>query len=150
MLAGWSAPGIRVMFAAGLITKNSRGITMTQGKIQQLKDEYEDAEPVWFLVNLHYRIIAFNKKAADNSLSFHKKQIRRGDSILDYARDTKNQVDAKFIQCFGQAATGKEIQHEQQVSYNSATITTKAVYTPVFEDKEVKAVSIVVHTIGTA
>jgi hypothetical protein len=136
------------MFAVGLITKTFREITMTPGKIQQLKDEYEDAEPVWFLVNLQYRIIAYNKKAAENSLSFHKKQIRRGDSILDYARDTKNQVDAKFIQCFGQAATGKEIKNEQQVSYHSETITTKAVYTPVFEDQEVKAVSIVVHTIN--
>jgi hypothetical protein len=57
-------------------------------------------------------------------------------------------VDAKFIQCFGQAATGKEIQHEQQVSYHSATITSKAVYTPILEDNEVQAVSIVVHTIG--
>jgi hypothetical protein len=51
---------------------------MTPGKIQELKDVYEDAEPVWFLVNLQYRVIAFNRKAADNSLRFHRKQIRRG------------------------------------------------------------------------
>ncbi|HEX6914896.1 MAG TPA: hypothetical protein VF145_06625 [Chitinophagaceae bacterium] len=116
-------------------------------QIRELKAGYDNEACVWFLVNLQYRIIAFNKKAAENSISLHRKEITAGSSILDYARDTKNRVDSEFIRCFGKSATGKKVEQTQKIIYNSATITTKAVYTPVYLDKEVAGISIVVEDI---
>ena len=54
-------------------------------KIQQLKDQYEHSESVWFLVDVKYRIIAFNKKAAGNSVVLHR--ARTNDSTLAHRHD---------------------------------------------------------------
>lgn len=112
--------------------------------ITELKAEFDDLDSVWFLVDIKYRILAYNKKAAQNSVTFHGKEIAVGQSILDYARDTENKIDSVFIECFGKAASGQEVERKQEISYNAATINSKASYTPVFNDKELKAVSIVV------
>lgn len=113
--------------------------------VQQLKDEFQDSDCVWFFVDINYRILAFNKKAAENSLAFHKKQIAPGQSILDYARDTKNRIDSKFIQCFGKAASGHPMELEHRISYEAATIVAKSVYTPVLQNERLEGVSITVH-----
>jgi hypothetical protein len=115
--------------------------------VTELKNQHQESESVWFLVNLQYRIIHFNNKAASNSISFHNKKIEPGASILDYARDTKNQVDAKFINCFGRAATNKVVEMEQQIIYNSATIWTRSTYTPVFHNEVIYGISILVDDI---
>lgn len=74
--------------------------------LSMLQARFDNADHVWFFVKTNYRIIHFNKKAAINSIAFHNKQISPGDSILDYARDTMNNVDQKFITCFGKSAAG--------------------------------------------
>jgi hypothetical protein len=113
--------------------------------IQQLQDEFQDADCVWFLVDVKYRILAFNKKAAQNSVSFHNQKIAVGQSILDYARDTQNKIDSVFIQSFGKAASGHEVKCEQRISYKTSAIDSKSIFTPVYQDDELKAVSIAVH-----
>ncbi len=118
---------------------------MIANEIQQLKDEFEDSESVWFLVDLKYRILDFNQKAASNSITFHNKEICTGASIIDYARDTKKQIDSDFIECFGKASNGQKVQHEQNISYNTATISARSVYTPVFLDQELYGISIVIN-----
>jgi hypothetical protein len=112
--------------------------------IQELKVEYEGSDSVWFFVDIRYRILAYNKKASQNSVTFHNKEIAAGQSILDYARDTKNQIDSLFIECFGKAASGQKVELEQPISYNSSTINSKSNYTPVFHNKELIGISIVV------
>jgi hypothetical protein len=112
--------------------------------IQELKAEYEGSDSVWFFVDIKYRILAYNKKAAQNSVTFHNKEIAAGQSILDYARDTKNKIDSVFIECFGKAASGQKIEFEQPISYDSNTIHSKSTYTPVFHNTELIGISIVV------
>jgi hypothetical protein len=119
------------------------GVTAAE-LIQKLKDEYNDSQSVWFFVNVNYRILAYNKKAAHNASIFHKKQIAVGQSILDYARDTKNQIDGSFIECFGKAATGEKVESEQQVKYDSATLCIRSTYTPLFRGEELLGISIIV------
>jgi hypothetical protein len=114
-------------------------------KFNQLKDEYQDSDCVWFLVDVKYRIVDFNKKAAHNSVAFHNKEISPGQSILDYARDTKNKIDSDFIECFGRAAAGKKIEHKQRISFSSANINAKSIFTPIVEGKEVNLISITVE-----
>jgi len=113
--------------------------------IQQLQDKFQDADCVWFLVDVKYRILSFNKKAAQNSISFHNQKIAEGQSILDYARDTQNKIDSVFIQNFGKAASGQEVESVQRISYKTSAIDAKSIFTPVYQGEELKAVSIVVH-----
>lgn len=112
--------------------------------IQDLKAQFDDSDAVWFFVDVTYRILAYNKKAAQNSVTFHNKEIAAGQSILDYARDTQNNIDSVFIECFGKAASGQKIELEQPISYNSGTIHSKSSYTPVFHNNDLTGISIVV------
>ena len=113
--------------------------------IQDLKNKFQDADCVWFFVNLKYRILHFNAKAAANSMDFHNKQIAPGQSILDYARDTKNNIDSLFIECFGKAASGQQVQSEQRIEYNSAVIHSTSIYTPVYHEGKMQGISIEVY-----
>lgn len=122
---------------------------MTPDLIRQLKDEFEDSESVWFLVDLKYRILAFNKKAAENSVRFHNKELRAGASIIDFARDTKNRIDEQFIRCFGEAAAGKKVEHKEKISYASESISTTSVFTPVIHNDKVIGVTILVTITAT-
>ncbi len=120
---------------------------MTSEKINELKQQFEESESVWFLVNFQYKILQYNKKAARNSIAFHNKEISTGASILDYARDAKNEIDSEFIRCFGEAARGEVVEKEQEITYNSATIRTRSVYTPVYNDQKISGISILVDDI---
>jgi len=112
--------------------------------IDDLKNEYQHSDCVWFFVDTKYRIVAYNKKAAQNSISLHNKEIGSGQSILDYARDTKNNIDTKFIECFGKAASGHLVKDEQHIIFDSVNMIARSNYIPVMRDKEVMGVSITV------
>lgn len=115
-----------------------------QDILKSLQATFDDSDSVWFFVYPNFRIKSFNKKAAINSLALHGKEILEGDSILDFARDTRNKIDEKFITCFGRAVSGQEVKQEQQIQYNSAVLDTVSTYTPVRKNHEVVGVSIVV------
>ncbi len=117
---------------------------MVTNYIDDLKSEYQHADCVWFLVDTRYRIVAFNTKAEQNCITFHNKEIEYGQSILGYARDTKNNIDTKFIECFGKAASGQLVKDEQFIIFPSSTIVAKSIYTPVMQDKKIMGVSITV------
>ena len=112
-----------------------------------MQNLYDDSDSVWFFVNVRYRIQHFNKKAAGNSILFHNKELAAGDSILDYARDTNNDINEDFIRCFGRSASGQEVSHEQHIVFNDQEIWARSSYTPVYEDGKVLGVSILVEDI---
>ena len=113
--------------------------------IAVLQTRYDTSDAVWFFVKPNYRIIHFNKKAASNSVALHNKKIAPGDSILDYARDTSNKIDEEFITCFGKAAAGQFVEHEQQIHYQDLVLLTRSTYTPVYEAETILGISIVVE-----
>jgi hypothetical protein len=117
---------------------------MDTNYLDQLRNEYQHSDCVWFFVDKKYRILAYNEAAAQNSIRFHNKEIAPGHSILDYARDTNNKIDSKFIECFGRAASGQKVDDEQRILYDSITLMAKSSYTPVMQDNELKGVSITV------
>ncbi|MFD2161988.1 hypothetical protein ACFSJU_06260 [Paradesertivirga mongoliensis] len=112
--------------------------------LKSLQATFNDSDSVCFFVYPNFRIKLFNEKAASNSLVLHGKEIHEGDSILDFARDTKNRIDGKFITCFGRAVSGQQVKQKQQIHYNSVVLDTVSTYTPVRKSDEVVGVSIVV------
>lgn len=115
--------------------------------LHSLKKKYEESEAVWFLVDLRFRIMQFNQKAAQNSIAYHNKKLAAGASILDYARDTKNKIDAEFIRCFGRASNGEPVEQEEEIVYHLTTIRTRTSYTPVYDQNKLVGVSVLVNTI---
>lgn len=112
--------------------------------IEDLKQLYEDSEDVWFFVTDTYRILGFNKVAYNNGKSLHGKELVIGDSILDYARETTNNVDEDLITCLGRACQGQTVVREQHIEYNSQAINTITTYTPVNKGNEFLGISITV------
>ncbi len=113
--------------------------------LAELKAKHEDSCDVWFLVTSSYRILGFNKLAYNNSKTFHGKELKVGESILDYARDTNNRVDEILINCLGRACSGQTVKHEQTIEYNSATINTISTYTPIHKGDDLVGISILVQ-----
>ena len=118
-----------------------------QNTVSILRSRYSDADVVWFFVNSNYRIIYFNKKAASNSLTFHKKKLAVGDSILDYARDTESNIDSEFITSFGKCAAGNLITEEKEIRFKDYLIFTRSTYTPIYDDDQLLGISILVEDI---
>ena len=117
------------------------------GIIEKLRNQFDKSHSVWFFVDVKYRILYFNPKAAANSLVFHQKQIDTGDSILDYARDTENNVDEGFITSLGKAAAGQVVKWEQEVVYKEESIWTRSTYMPVYNNTDLEGISIEVEDI---
>lgn len=108
---------------------------------------FDSVDDVWFFVDPDYYILFFNKKAYSNGLLFHKRELKAGDNILDYARDTTNKVDERFVASFEAARKGEIIREEGRVDYNSQTIWTYSKYIPVYEEGELLGISISVGDI---
>lgn len=115
--------------------------------VSVLQSLYENSDDIWFFVKSNFRIIHFNQKAAANSILFHNKEMASGDSILDYARDTSNNIDSEFITCFGKAAAGQLINLEQRICYEKIIIWTRTTYTPVYDRDILLGISILVTDI---
>ena len=115
--------------------------------IEKLRSQFDKSHNVWFFVDVNYRILYFNSKAAANSLVFHQRQINTGESILDYAKDTENNVDEDFITCLGKAASGQVVKREQEVVYQEASIWTRSTYMPVYNNTDLEGISVEVEDI---
>lgn len=108
---------------------------------------FDSFDNVWFFILPDYTVQYFNQKAFDNGKILHGRELKAGDSILDYARDTRNKVDEKFLSNFNRAMTGEAVRVEDRIDYNSTTIWTCSRYTPVFEQGRALGVSLVVEDI---
>lgn len=113
--------------------------------IKGLKELNENSEYAWFLVNSGYRILSFNKLAYENSKLLHGQELKIGDSILDYARDTANRIDKDFITCLGRACEGQTVKQEKRVEYNSSSLNTISTYTPIYNLSKLVGISIKVQ-----
>ena len=108
---------------------------------------FNSLDDVWFFVSPDYRIMYFNQKAFTNGKQFHGKELRVGDSILDYARDTQNNVDARFVANFQRAILGETLRVDDEIIYNSTSIWSRSKYTPVYENDLLLGISIIVEDI---
>ena len=117
--------------------------------LRNLQDLNEDSVDVWFFVSSGYRILGFNKLAYENSKLLHGRELRIGDSILDYARDTANKVDQDFITCLGRACEGQTVKQENCIEYQSSRLHTISTYTPIYKLTKLAGISITVHVVSS-
>jgi len=110
---------------------------------------FDSFDDVWFFISPDYSIKYFNQKAFNNGKALHGKELKAGDSILDYAKDTTNKVDQTFIDNFNRALKGEALKVDQHIQYHSLSIWTRSKYTPVYEKGELLGISVVVEDITT-
>ncbi|WP_423148619.1 ATP-binding protein [Rubrolithibacter danxiaensis] len=112
-----------------------------------LKAIFDSSDDVWFFVGPDYNVIFFNQKAFTNGKVLHGKELKEGDSILEYARDTKNNIDTTFISRFEKALNGEIVKEEQHIEYGSTSLWFQSKYIPVYEFETLIGVSITVSDI---
>ena len=112
-----------------------------------LRAIFDSTNDVWFFVAPDYSILFYNQKAYDNGRALHNRELKTGDIILDYARDTRNHVDEQFVASFQKALKGELVVDRQKIEYNDVTLWFQSKYVPVFENGELIGISIVVSDI---
>ena len=109
-----------------------------------LKSIFDSTDDVWFFVAPDYSIRLFNKKALENGKILHNRELREGDSILQYARDTKNKIDESFIECFKKALEGEIVKYEQHIVYETSSFWFTTKYVPVIAEGKLAGVSVTI------
>lgn len=112
-----------------------------------LRAIFDSTDDVWFFVAPDHSILFFNRKAYENGKLLHGRELKTGDNILDYARDTKNEVDVRFLEKFRQATAGELVIDRQEIQYGSATLWFQSKYVPVFDGQTLLGISIAVSDI---
>ena len=113
-----------------------------------LKAIFDSTDNVKFFIAPDYKIQFFNKKAFENGLNLHGKRMQIGDNILDYAKDTENNVDQKFQRDFNKALSGETVVIEDEIIYKrDKSRWFRTEYYPVYEDGNLIGVSVTVSDI---
>ena len=81
-----------------------------------LKAFLDNAKEVIYLLAPDFKIIAFNKPAELSIETIHKKQVKVGDSMLDYSEPSTHEL---FKQHFLQALAGKNVSLEIEVPFEN-------------------------------
>lgn len=113
-----------------------------------LRAIFDSSDYIWFFINPDYKIIFFNKKAFENGKLLHGKELNSGDSLTDYARDAKGDLNKQLISTLQKVSEGNIIGNEQLVEFETTKIWTKAKYIPVFEEKVLIGISITIEDIS--
>lgn len=113
-----------------------------------LKAIYDSTKSIRFLVAPDYTILFFNKKAYENSIALHDRELKVGDSLLEYAKDFFNQIDSDFKNNFEKALQGEHIVTESEMKYLDTLLWLRTEYYPVHEENRLIGVSIAIADIN--
>jgi PAS domain S-box-containing protein len=129
-----------------LLRKSTENIKASE---QVLKALFNSTQSVIFLVSSEYEILFFNKKAYDNSLILHQKEIKIGDNIIDYITDTENNIYKSFRSEFERALNDEYVIVEKEIKYTEeSSIWFKTEYFPVYENDRTIGVAIIITDIN--
>ena len=113
-----------------------------------LKSIFDSTDDVWIFIAPDYSILFFNQKAYDNGKLFHGKVLEAGDSILEYALDTKNNVTDPFISNFQKALEGQHIKDVKRIEYENSSHWFESKFVPVYHEGKLTGVSITVSDVS--
>lgn len=111
--------------------------TQLEQSRQVLQAIFDSTQSYIFLVDPQYRIIFFNKKAQEGSLSMHGHEPKLGDSILIYAESGNDEMALlTFQENYDKAvATKQTVVSEREIYYPSMMSSwIRSEYTPVYDN----------------
>ncbi|HEY9007512.1 MAG TPA: PAS domain-containing protein [Ohtaekwangia sp.] len=103
---------------------------------QVLQAMFDSTQSSIFLVAPDYRIIFFNKKALEVSRVMYGRELRLGDSILNYKLDNGDDVFTSFQINFEKALhSGEQVTTEREIVYPNMQLSNwvRSEYTPVYD-----------------
>lgn len=99
---------------------------------KKLKAIFDWTADVAFFIDTDFKIIFFNRRAAENAKLYHNRELKVGDSILDYIHPADHE---KSLAEFQKALDGQMVFSESPVDYGSGqVIWFRTEYYPVYDD----------------
>jgi PAS domain S-box-containing protein len=118
--------------------KNDKDISIPDA----LQAAFDSTDAVRFFVTSDGKILHFNRKAYENSILLHNKEIKRGDNLYDFAADTENLIENKLKKDLALAFKGENFQRETHVKFTNGEKWFETEYSPIIFKKKIVAVSI--------
>jgi PAS domain S-box-containing protein len=111
--------------------------TQLEQSRQVLQAIFDSTQSYIFLVDPQFRIIFFNKKAQEGSLSMHGHELKLGDSILIYAESGNDEMALlTFQENYDKAVSTKQtVVSEREIYYPSMMSSwIRSEYTPIYDN----------------
>ncbi|HTJ49730.1 MAG TPA: PAS domain S-box protein [Cyclobacteriaceae bacterium] len=105
-----------------------------------LKALYESTQSSIYVISADYKIIFFNKKAADGSRLLFGTELVIGESILETLRPHSDDAYTAFKRNLELALAGTATVSERELQYPGFSTWIRAEYSPVYEDQKIVAV----------
>jgi hypothetical protein len=109
---------------------------------QALLAAFDATDAVRFIVKADGTIIHFNRKAYENGILLHKRELKRGDNIYDYAADTVNGVESTLKKDIDRAFKGQTFVRESEIKFDVESLWYETEHCPVILNNKVSAVAL--------
>lgn len=137
------------IYLVGYDVNEAPSLVNTGNRAQKtMKAIFDSTDNVKFFISPDLKIQLFNKKASLNAEQLHGRKMQVGDNMLDYARDTENNVNQVFLSDFTRATKGETVTTEVEIKYKSKpSLWFRSEYHPIYEDDTLIGISVTVSDI---
>src|SRR5688500_7325807 len=127
------------MIKMGAKSSNKSGeIEITEELIHRaLYAAFDSTDAVRFLVTQDGTVIHFNRKAYENSILLHNKELKKGDNLFEFAADTVNSVENRLKKELARTFKGETFFIETEIKYNVDSNWFETEYCPVILNKQI-------------
>ena len=108
---------------------------------------FDSTDAVRFIVDAQGIILHYNRKAYENSILIHKRELHKGDNLFEFAGDTLNKVQNHLKKQLAKSFSGETFVTENEVKYNFQSKWFQTEYVPIVHNMKIVAVSISTHDI---
>lgn len=107
-----------------------------------LQAAFDSTEIVRFIVDQHGCVMHFNRKAYENSILIHDRELKKGDNLFAFASETSNKVQNHLRLQLDRALTGETFVIESEVKQDNGSRWYETEYIPLLNDRKMVGVSI--------
>lgn len=107
-----------------------------------LQAAFDSTETVRFIVDSQGNVLHFNRKAFENSILIHSKELKKGDNLFDFASDTNNKVQNHLKIQLARVFAGETFSVEHEVKYKGFSRWFQSEYAPILKNRKIIAASL--------
>lgn len=116
---------------------------------QMLDTVFDSTQATIFLVSAECTLVFFNRKANERSRVMYGRELRAGDTVIDFIPGgTSSEVYRIFKSHFDAALAGEYVTHERKVDYSGVSFWFRAEYHPFYEGKVIVGVAVTITDIS--
>jgi hypothetical protein len=107
-----------------------------------LQATFDSTESVRFIVDAKGTVIHFNRKAYENSILIHNRELKKGDNLFNFAADTVNDVESPLREQLNRAFKGETFWTDSEVKFDENSRWFETEYIPIIINRKIVAVAI--------